>query len=289
MYLWEKARVGCFKRTALKHVYYQGWNRSPVQIGCMRQVLWAGALGRPRGIGWTGRWEGGSGWGILVNPWLIYVNVWQKPLQYCKVISLQLVKINEKKKRKISYYPQDTAPPFVVCPQPAYIFVSHPYLKLILCCTVWVCPLLSSRIPTDGRTQGAFRLKVPPQCVSRELGKQEHGLFQWPIKVCPAALLAALRYNKNAENISNCDLLLCHAFPFPKASQILEVPHTFSLEKTLRLGKIKGKKRRGQQRMRWLDSIPDPMDMNLSKLRDSEGQGTLACCSSWGCKESGGI
>ena len=46
---------------------------------------------------WRGRWEGGLGWGILVNPWLIHVNVWQKPLQYCKVISLQLIKINEKK------------------------------------------------------------------------------------------------------------------------------------------------------------------------------------------------
>ena len=32
-------------------------------------------LGRPRGIGWRGRWEGGSGWGILLNPWLIHVNV----------------------------------------------------------------------------------------------------------------------------------------------------------------------------------------------------------------------
>ena len=41
--------------------------------------------------------EGGSGWGTHVNPWLIHVNVWQKPLQYCKVISLQLIKINEKK------------------------------------------------------------------------------------------------------------------------------------------------------------------------------------------------
>ena len=39
---------------------------------------------------------GGSGWGTHVNPWLIHVNVWQKPLQYCKVISLQLIKINEK-------------------------------------------------------------------------------------------------------------------------------------------------------------------------------------------------
>ena len=63
----------------------------------MRQVLRPGALGRPRGIGWRGRWEGGSGWGIHVYPRLIHVNVWQKLLQYCKVISLQLTKINGKK------------------------------------------------------------------------------------------------------------------------------------------------------------------------------------------------
>ena len=63
----------------------------------MRRVLGAGALGRPRGIGWRGREEGGSEWGILVNPWLIHVSVWQKPLQYCKVISLQLIKIIVKK------------------------------------------------------------------------------------------------------------------------------------------------------------------------------------------------
>ena len=46
------------------------------------------------------RWEGGSGWGIHVYPRLIHVNVWQKPLQYCKVIRLQLIKINEKKSYK---------------------------------------------------------------------------------------------------------------------------------------------------------------------------------------------
>ena len=86
-------------RTASKHVYYLGWNRSPAQVGCMRQVLGPGALGRPRGIGYRGRWEGGSGWGIHVYPWLIHDNVWQKPLQCCKVISLQLIKINEKKLR----------------------------------------------------------------------------------------------------------------------------------------------------------------------------------------------
>ena len=97
-----RRRVGWSEIIALKQVYYQMWNRSPAQVGCMRQVLRAGALGRPIGMGWGRRWERGSGWGTHVNPWLIYFNVWQNPLQYCKVISLQLIKINEKidKKRK---------------------------------------------------------------------------------------------------------------------------------------------------------------------------------------------
>ena len=58
-----------------------------------------------------------------------------------------------------------------------------------------------------------------------------------------------------------------------------------SLEKILMLGKIEGRRRKGQQRTKWLDGITDSMDMSLSKLREMETQGTLACCSSWGLKE----
>ena len=53
-----------------------------------------------------------------------------------------------------------------------------------------------------------------------------------------------------------------------------------SLEKTLMLGKIEGGRRRGQQRMKWLDSITDPVECEFEQIPDSEGQRSLVCCSS---------
>ena len=50
--------------------------------GCLGLVHWDDPEG------WYG--EGGSGWGTHIHPWWIHVDVWQKPIQYCKVISLQL-------------------------------------------------------------------------------------------------------------------------------------------------------------------------------------------------------
>ena len=60
--------------------------------GSMHETAGSGPVHWDDPEGWDregdGRW--GSGWGTHVHPWLIHVNVWQKPLQYCKVISLQL-------------------------------------------------------------------------------------------------------------------------------------------------------------------------------------------------------
>ena len=63
---------------------------------------------------------------------------------------------------------------------------------------------------------------------------------------------------------------------------------TDSLEKTLNLGKIKDSRKRGGQRMRWLDGITDLMDGHEFKQAPGvhDGQGGLACCSPWGYKES---
>ena len=58
-----------------------------------------------------------------------------------------------------------------------------------------------------------------------------------------------------------------------------------SLEKSLMLGKIEGRRRRGHQRMRWLVGITNVMDMNLGKLQDGERQGGLAYCSPWSRRE----
>ena len=71
--------------------------RTASQFQCRPVFKNGTSLGRPRRIRWRVRWERGSGWGIHVNPWLIHITVWQKPLQYCKVISLQLIKISGKK------------------------------------------------------------------------------------------------------------------------------------------------------------------------------------------------
>ena len=59
-----------------------------------------------------------------------------------------------------------------------------------------------------------------------------------------------------------------------------------SLQKSLMLGKFESRRRRGRQRIKWLNSITNAMNMNLGKILGDGGQGCLVCCSPWGCKES---
>ena len=74
--------------SSVKQITSPGWMHETSARG------WCTGMTQRDGMGW----EVGSGWGTNVNPWLIHVNVRQKPLQYCKVISLQLIKIIGKKK-----------------------------------------------------------------------------------------------------------------------------------------------------------------------------------------------
>ena len=125
----------------------------------MRQALGPGALGRPRGSGWRGRWEGGSGWGTHVNPWLLHFNVWQNSLQIKKKKKLFPLRLwNSMYKWKVCFFlvsllpscltvPKDITP-FVVLSQGGW-FLSH------VPGTTW---------PEQDKCSPCFLLLIPNHC-----------------------------------------------------------------------------------------------------------------------------
>ena len=88
--LWERARVGWFERMALKHVYYHMWNKSPVQVRCMRQGAQGWCTGMTQRDGMGQEVGGGFRMGNTCTPVADSCQCMAKPIQYCKVISLQL-------------------------------------------------------------------------------------------------------------------------------------------------------------------------------------------------------
>ena len=87
-----------------RNMYIYGETDHQPRLGAWDKCLGLVQLEDPEGSGREGGGRGDQNGEIHVNPWLIHVNVWQKPLQYCKVISLQLIKIKEKKREKILKY-----------------------------------------------------------------------------------------------------------------------------------------------------------------------------------------
>ena len=81
---------------------------------------------------------------------------------------------------------------------------------------------------------------------------------------------------------STMNLFISILIKIPKGNQLWIFIGRTEAEKTLMLGKIKGKRRRGWQKMRWLDSINGHEFEQTPG--DSGGQGSLVCCSPWGCK-----
>ena len=98
VFLWHIFPGRILEWLAISFSKESSWPRDWTHVFCIsRQILCHGATREAQtlllwGMGWGGRLEGASEWRTHVHPWLIHVNVWQKPLQYCKVISLQLKK-----------------------------------------------------------------------------------------------------------------------------------------------------------------------------------------------------
>ena len=100
--IWENSIETCILSN-VKQITSPGWMHETSAWGWCTGMTQRDGMGKEVG--------GGSGWGAHVNPWLIHVNLGQKPLQYCKVISHQLINKIEKKKKETAAFTMSGALP----------------------------------------------------------------------------------------------------------------------------------------------------------------------------------
>ena len=190
--LWEKVRVWCFKRTASKHVYYLGWNRSPAQVGCLRQVLGPGALGRPRAWITTSNWLKHLGYwfsSVQFSHSLVSDSLWLHELQHARPPCPSPTPRVHPNPCPLSQWCHSTISssvvPFSSCPQsfPASgsFQMSQPFMSGGQCVGVsvssWVLPMNTQDWSPLGRIGWIFLQSKRLSRVSSNTTVQNHQLF----------------------------------------------------------------------------------------------------------------
>ena len=211
-------------------------------ICCLAQETQTRALYQPRGVGWGGRWEGGFRQGIHVYLWLIHVEVWQKTIKSVKQLFFNK-KINKKNQLTVKAWRSSCQ-------------VGHQ--RNHKSGLFWETAMLPAR-----ENHTSF-ISILSATVLLSTLHHQFSLLYWLIlcRIQVDRYLTLSKYSLDTNFLTRYHFIPLLSF----IRKLLERAN--SLEKTLMLRKIEGRRGREWQRMRWLDGITESMDMSLSKFRE---------------------